>query len=86
MDFAPVLQPPLHIPLAFGCVRAKKKPQQECEEQEERQVEQCVLCGVFVKVSSTLLSSFEKPAQDVAGIIVSIHWVSLLSFFFFFFW
>lgn len=56
MDFAPELQPPLHIPLTFGCVRAKTKPQQECKEQDERQVERCVLCGVFVKVSSTLLS------------------------------
>lgn len=56
MDFAPELQPPLHIPLTFGCVRAKTKPQQECKEQDERPVERCVLCGVFVKVSSTLLS------------------------------
>lgn len=56
MDFAPELQPPLHIPLTFGFVRAKTKPNQECKEQDERQVEQCVLCGVFVKVSSTLLS------------------------------
>ncbi|KAL0188464.1 hypothetical protein M9458_015563, partial [Cirrhinus mrigala] len=39
MDFAPELQPPLHIPLTFGCVRAKRKQQQECEEQDERLVE-----------------------------------------------
>ncbi|MEQ2173134.1 Structure-specific endonuclease subunit SLX1, partial [Goodea atripinnis] len=25
MDFDPSLQPPLHIPMAFGSVRAKKK-------------------------------------------------------------
>lgn len=56
MDFAPEMQPPLHIPLTFGCVRAKRKPQQECEEQDERPVEQCVLCGGFVKVRFTLLS------------------------------
>lgn len=53
MDFAPELQPPLHIPLTFGCVRAKRKPQQECKEQEERRMEWCALCGELVKVGDT---------------------------------
>lgn len=56
MDFAPDLQPPLHIPLTFGCVRAKRKLQHVSKEQEERQVELCVLCGKFIKVSFSLVS------------------------------
>ncbi len=67
MDFGPELQPPLHIPLTFGCVRAKTKPQQEGKEQDERQVEQCVLCGVLLRsVPLCFQSSLVKPAEDIA--------------------
>lgn len=50
LDFGPQLQPPLHIPLTFGCVRAKKKKQQEDKEQAEIQLEQCLLCSRLVQV------------------------------------
>ncbi|TRY55743.1 hypothetical protein DNTS_016166 [Danionella cerebrum] len=69
MDFAPDLQPPLHIPLAFGCVRAKRKPQQDRSEQEGRLVELCVLCGLFVKVNYLLviMKIYTVPLQKVLG-------------------
>ncbi|XP_069033928.1 structure-specific endonuclease subunit SLX1 [Embiotoca jacksoni] len=68
MDFEAELQPPLHIPVAFGSVRVKKKLQpsagggeeqeEEQEEQEEEQEEQealrCFLCKRPVKVSEKL--------------------------------
>lgn len=54
MDFEPGLQPPLHIPLTFGCVRAKKKKQQEDKEPEESQVERCLLCRDIVKAADRL--------------------------------
>lgn len=50
LEFEPHLQPPLHIPLTFGCVRAKKKQQQEDKEQEEVQLSQCLLCRGIVQV------------------------------------
>lgn len=51
MDFEPSLQPPLHIPIAFGCVRAKKKPTQPSGEE---QVSSCCLCRGIVKPSEKL--------------------------------
>ncbi|KAK7910265.1 hypothetical protein WMY93_014949 [Mugilogobius chulae] len=53
MDFEPGLQPPLHIPIAFGCVRAKKKPAVSCEEELE-EVTWCCLCGRIVRASEKL--------------------------------
>jgi len=52
MDFEPGLQPPLHIPIAFGSVRAKKKLQSagEEEEEEEEETSRCFLCKETVKV------------------------------------
>ncbi|KAG9274172.1 structure-specific endonuclease subunit slx1-like [Astyanax mexicanus] len=55
MDFEPGLQPPLHIPLTFGCVRAKKKKQQqEDKELEESGWERCLLCRDIVKAEDRL--------------------------------
>lgn len=50
LEFEPQLQPPLHIPLTFGCVRAKKKQQQEDMEEEESRLDQCLLCRGIVQV------------------------------------
>lgn len=51
MDFEPSLQPPLHIPIAFGSVRAKKTlPLQSAGEEEE--TSRCFLCKGLVKVES----------------------------------
>lgn len=50
MEFEPQLQPPLHVPLAFGCVRAKKKQQHEDKEQEENRLDRCLLCRGIVQV------------------------------------
>ncbi|KAJ8416618.1 hypothetical protein AAFF_G00324960 [Aldrovandia affinis] len=46
LDFDPGLQPPLHIPVAFGSVRAKKEPQNIPGEEQrgEQRVETCLLC------------------------------------------
>ncbi|XP_056156699.1 structure-specific endonuclease subunit SLX1 [Lampris incognitus] len=53
MDFEPTLQPPLHIPIAFGSVRAKKQlqPQPPSMEEEGREMglERCSLCQGPVK-------------------------------------
>ncbi|KAF3836772.1 hypothetical protein F7725_004236 [Dissostichus mawsoni] len=56
MDFEPSLQPPLHVPIAFGSVRAKKKLQPAGEDEEEQQQEtsSCFLCKGLVKVSEKL--------------------------------
>lgn len=50
LDFEPHLQPPLHIPLTFGCVRAKKKRQQDDQEQPEIRLDRCLLCRDIVQV------------------------------------
>lgn len=53
LEFEPQLQPPLHIPLTFGCVRAKKKQQQqqqEEKEQEDSRLDRCLLCREIVQV------------------------------------
>lgn len=53
MDFEPSLQPPLHIPIAFGCVRAKKTPTLPSGEEQE-ELSWCCLCGRIVKASEKL--------------------------------
>ncbi|KAM3857618.1 structure-specific endonuclease subunit SLX1 [Diretmus argenteus] len=53
MDFEPGLQPPLHIPIAFGSVRAKKKlPPASAEE--EPATARCLLCRGPVKAAEKL--------------------------------
>lgn len=54
MDFELGLQPPLHISVAFGRVRAKKQQQPRSEEGEEetRTCERCLLCQGAVKVQA----------------------------------
>ncbi|CAL8377059.1 unnamed protein product [Boreogadus saida] len=57
LDFEPGLQPPLHIPLAFGAVRAKKQQQQQpsqSEEEEEVAKDSCFLCKRPVKAAEQL--------------------------------
>ncbi|XP_030636439.1 structure-specific endonuclease subunit SLX1 [Chanos chanos] len=58
LDFAPGLEPPLHMPLAFGCVRAKKKqqplPESEPCEREERESARCLLCHEPVRPAEKL--------------------------------
>ncbi|XP_038831910.1 structure-specific endonuclease subunit SLX1 isoform X2 [Salvelinus namaycush] len=50
MDFEPGLQPPLHVPLAFGSIRVRKqKPKHVEEEQEEKGADICLLCQGTVK-------------------------------------
>lgn len=53
MDFEPSLQPPLHIPIAFGCVRAKKKAAVPCRE-EQQEVSWCSLCRGIVRASEKI--------------------------------
>lgn len=50
MDFEPSLQPPLHIPIAFGSVRAKKTHQLQSAGEEEEDILWCFLCKALVKV------------------------------------
>ncbi|XP_061565948.1 structure-specific endonuclease subunit SLX1 [Cololabis saira] len=54
MDFQPGLQPPLHIPVSFGSVRAKKKLPLEPAPEEET-MSTCFICKGLVKVSERLL-------------------------------
>ncbi|XP_070711222.1 structure-specific endonuclease subunit SLX1 [Pempheris klunzingeri] len=55
VDFDPRLQPPLHIPISFGSVRAKKKPQlQSAGEREGEETSSCFLCRKLVQVSEKL--------------------------------
>ncbi|KAF7207344.1 structure-specific endonuclease subunit SLX1 [Nothobranchius furzeri] len=52
MDFQPSLQPPLHIPLAFGCVRAKKRLPMSSDPEEDTAM--CFLCKQLIKGSEKL--------------------------------
>ncbi|XP_059211356.1 structure-specific endonuclease subunit SLX1 [Centropristis striata] len=52
MDFEPSLQPPLHMPIAYGTVRAKKKQQQSAGE--EGKTSRCCLCKEPLKASEKL--------------------------------
>lgn len=51
MDFEPSLQPPLHIPIAFGSVRAKKTQLLQSAGEEEV-LSRCFLCKGLVKVET----------------------------------
>ncbi|XP_034021151.1 structure-specific endonuclease subunit SLX1 [Thalassophryne amazonica] len=53
MDFEPSLQPPLHMPVTFGSVRAKKKPAVQ-PVQEEAESLMCFLCHGLVKACEML--------------------------------
>lgn len=55
MDFEPSLQPPLHIPVAFGSVRAKKRQQQAVEVEDEGVKSRCFICKGSVKVVKTFI-------------------------------
>nr|XP_020514607.1 structure-specific endonuclease subunit slx1-like [Labrus bergylta] len=56
MEFEPGLQPPLHVPIAFGSVRAKKMKQPPLPSSggEEEETTRCSLCRGRVKVSEKL--------------------------------
>ncbi|XP_029382149.1 structure-specific endonuclease subunit SLX1 [Echeneis naucrates] len=60
MDFDPNLQPPLHIPIAFGSVRAKKMLL--LQPAEEQDVSRCFLCRGSVKVAEKL-SCFHQSCE-----------------------
>lgn len=73
MDFEPSLQPPLHIPVAFGSVRAKKKlPLQSAGEEEE--TSRCFLCRGLVKVEPFTYSILYKQL-----VLTCDHYLGLLS-------
>lgn len=50
MDFEPSLQPPLHVPITFGPVRAKKMLLQSTEQEEH--TSKCFLCKGLIKVNN----------------------------------
>ena len=52
MDFEPSLQPPLHIPIAFGSVRAKKALPPPSAGEEEEETSRCFLCKGLLKVQA----------------------------------
>ncbi|XP_017282512.1 structure-specific endonuclease subunit SLX1 [Kryptolebias marmoratus] len=60
MDFEPSLQPPLHIPIAFGIVRAKKRQPQLSAGDEE--TSKCFLCNKLLKASEKL-SCFHSSCE-----------------------
>lgn len=51
MDFDPSLQPPLHIPIAFGSVRAKKMPPLPSTGEDKEVMSVCFLCKGITKVN-----------------------------------
>ncbi|CAN9506694.1 unnamed protein product [Ophioblennius macclurei] len=53
LDFAPTLQPPLHIPIALGSVRAKKTAALQ-PESDGQEASACFLCTEPVKASQKL--------------------------------
>ncbi|XP_068444524.1 structure-specific endonuclease subunit SLX1 [Clinocottus analis] len=72
MDFEPSLQPPLHVPIAFGSVRVKKKLQSAGEEVEEEEGEtsRCFLCRELVKPSEKL--SCFQPSCGMSGHVICL--------------
>ncbi|XP_038158462.1 structure-specific endonuclease subunit SLX1 [Cyprinodon tularosa] len=72
MDFDPGLQPPLHIPIAFGSVRAKKKlPSPSAGEE---LMSTCFLCKKMATVSEKL-SCFHPSCE------MSSHLICLARYF-----
>ncbi|XP_066578708.1 structure-specific endonuclease subunit SLX1 isoform X1 [Amia ocellicauda] len=66
LDFPPELQPPLHVPIAFGPVRAKKTGGEAPERGGSGDTEaagQCQLCRTAVESSADLLSCFHPSCQ-----------------------
>uniref|UniRef100_A0AAZ3NV43 Structure-specific endonuclease subunit SLX1 C-terminal domain-containing protein n=1 Tax=Oncorhynchus tshawytscha TaxID=74940 RepID=A0AAZ3NV43_ONCTS len=69
MDFEPGLQPPLHVPLAFGSIRARKqKPKDVEEEQEEKGADICLLCQGTVK-SADKMTCFHPLCHMTSHVI-----------------
>ncbi|CAB1421323.1 unnamed protein product [Pleuronectes platessa] len=76
MDFEPSLQPPLHIPIAFGSVRAKKPQQQQQQPvAEEEDVSRCFLCKGSVKVSEKLSCFHPSCGMSSHGICLAKHFL-----------
>ncbi|KAL4631444.1 structure-specific endonuclease subunit slx1-like [Arapaima gigas] len=64
LDFEPGLQPPLHIPVTFGSVRARKQKDQD--EGVERPLEKCLLCQAEVQQPADRLSCFHPSCPMIA--------------------
>lgn len=78
LDFEPSLQPPLHIPIAFGIVRAKKKKKQlPSTEEEEDETGWCVICRGVIKVSEKL--SCFHPACSMNSHVICLAKLFLKS-------
>ncbi|CAG5929609.1 unnamed protein product [Menidia menidia] len=69
MDFEPGLQPPLHVPIAFGSVRAKKKLSVPCAPESEETFK-CFLCRGMVQVSERV--SCFHPSCEMSGHLVCL--------------
>ncbi|XP_028844394.1 structure-specific endonuclease subunit SLX1 [Denticeps clupeoides] len=69
LDFEPTLQPPLHIPVAFGSVRAKKQPQTAAHEGDRNgRSEKCHLCLQTVPPDEKL-SCFHHACHMICHLI-----------------
>ncbi|XP_028297643.1 structure-specific endonuclease subunit SLX1 isoform X2 [Gouania willdenowi] len=64
LDFEPSLQPPVHVPVAFGMVRVKKKktPPPASPEEAEPQTTMCCLCNTTI-MQSEGLSCVHAPCR-----------------------
>ncbi|XP_048885394.1 structure-specific endonuclease subunit SLX1 isoform X3 [Brienomyrus brachyistius] len=71
LEFEPGLQPPLHVPVVFGSVRAKKQQPPALTEQERGEEvpgERCHLCLDTVKAAGRV-SCFHLSCQMVAHLV-----------------
>lgn len=76
MDFEPSLQPPLHIPIAYGSVRAKKKKKQPLQGAgQEEEASRCSLCRGMVQVSEKLSCFHPSCGMSSHAICLAKHFL-----------
>ncbi|KAG2468655.1 structure-specific endonuclease subunit SLX1 isoform X1 [Polypterus senegalus] len=71
-DFDPALQPPLHMPIAFGSVRAKRnKTSSQSEDQQEIQADRgrCYLCKEKIQTPTHSITCFLPSCSMISHVI-----------------
>lgn len=75
MDFEPGLQPPLHVPIAFGPVTVKKAPQSQSTAPDQDQVSRCFVCRSSVKGADKLTCLHSSCGADCHVICLAKHFL-----------